>query len=109
MDQDHERLRGDLWNLVPALQSVNQRQKTDRLPSAERLAKAGEIIIDWWTAGYVHNANPLIGRQFLTEACASLPGIVETLSVESVFDGMELQRLRLHHDHKFPNGSKSAS
>jgi hypothetical protein len=61
-----------------------------------------EIIIDWWTAGYVHNANPLIGKRFLTEACASLPGIVETPSPETVFDGMELQRLRLHHDQQLP-------
>src|SRR5689334_9280823 len=57
---------GDLWNLLPALRSVDQHQKTDRLPSAERLAKAREIIIDWWNAGYVRNTNPLIGEQFLT-------------------------------------------
>jgi HNH endonuclease/Methyltransferase domain len=93
---------GDLWNLLPALRSVNQRQKTDRLPSAERLAKAKQIIIHWWNAGYVRNANPLIGKQFLTEACASLPGIAETPSPETVFDGMELQRLRLHHDQQVP-------
>jgi hypothetical protein len=62
----------DLWNLLPALRSVNQSQKSDRLPSAERLAKAGEIIVDWWTAGYVHNANAQIGKQFLTEAYALL-------------------------------------
>jgi len=102
MDQDHERLRGDLWSLLPALRSVNQRQKTDRLPSAERLAKAREIIIGWWTAGYVNNAYMLIGKQFLTEAYASLPGIVETPSPETVFVGMELQRLRLHHDQQVP-------
>jgi hypothetical protein len=35
-----------------------------------------------------------------TEASASLPGIAETPSPETVFDGMELQRLRLHHDHR---------
>ena len=93
---------GDLWNLLPALRSVNQRQKTDRLPSAERLAKAREIILDWWNAGYVRNTNPLIGKQFLTEAGASLPGIAETPSPETVFDGMELQRLRLHHDQQVP-------
>jgi hypothetical protein len=86
---------GDLWNLLLALRSVNQRQKTDRLPSAERLANAREIIVDWWNAGYVRNTNPLIGKQFFTEAYASLPGIVETPSPETVFDGMELQRLRL--------------
>ncbi len=93
---------GDLWNLLPALRSINQNQKSDRLPSVERLAKAKDIILDWWTAGYMHNANTLIGKQFLTEASASLPGILETPSPETIFDGMELQRLRLHHDQQVP-------
>jgi len=93
---------GDLWNLLPALRSINQNQKSDRLPSVERLAKAKAIILDWWTAGYMHNANTLIGKQFLTEASASLPGILETPSPETIFDGMELQRLRLHHDQQVP-------
>jgi len=30
---------GDLWNLLPALRSIDQRQKTDRLPYAERLPR----------------------------------------------------------------------
>jgi HNH endonuclease len=37
---------GDLWNLLAALRSVNQNQKSDRLPSAERLTKAKEFIVD---------------------------------------------------------------
>jgi SAM-dependent methyltransferase len=93
---------GDLWNLLPAHRSVNQHQKSDRLPSAERLAKAKEIIVDWWTTGYVRNANALIGHQFLTEACASLPGVIETPSQETIFEGVELQRIRLHHDQQVP-------
>jgi hypothetical protein len=59
-------LCGDLRNLLPALLSVNQSQKSDRLPSAERLAKAREIIVDWWNEGYVNNANALIGERFRT-------------------------------------------
>jgi SAM-dependent methyltransferase len=93
---------GDLWNLLPALRSINQNQKSDRLPSIERLAKAKDIILEWWTAGYMHNANALIGKQFLTEARASLPGVLEAPSPETIFDGMELQRLRLHHDQQVP-------
>jgi hypothetical protein len=81
---------------------VNQHQKTDRLPSSERLAKAKEIIVDWWTAAYLRNANAFIGTQFFTEASSSLPGIVETPSPETVFEGMELQRLRLHYDQQVP-------
>jgi len=90
-----------LWNLLPALRSVNQSQKSDRLPSAERLAKAREIIVDWWTAGYTNNTNALIGERFRTEATASLPGIIEA-PPETIFDGMEFQRLRLHHDQQVP-------
>ena len=93
---------GDLWNLLPALRSVNQNQKSDRLPSAERLGKAREIIFDWWTAGYMNNANTLIGERFRTEATASLPGILEAPSPETIFAGMEFQRLRLHHDQQVP-------
>jgi hypothetical protein len=72
------------------------------LPSVERLAKAREIVVDWWDAGYILNTNPLIAKQFFTEASASLPGIAETPSPETVFDGVELQRLRLHHDQQVP-------
>jgi hypothetical protein len=93
---------GDLWNLLPALRSVNQTQKSDRLPSAERLTKAKEIIVDWWSAAYTNNANVLIGERFRTEATASLPGIIKPALPEAIFDGMEFQRLRLHHDQQVP-------
>jgi HNH endonuclease len=63
---------GDLWNLLPAQRSVNQNQKSDRLLSAERLAEAKEIIVNWWTTGYIRNTNALVGQQFLTETRASL-------------------------------------
>jgi SAM-dependent methyltransferase len=93
---------GDLWNLLPAHRSVNQNQKSDRLPSAERLTSAKEIIVDWWTTGYVQNKNALIGQRFITEARASLPGFIEAPSTETIFEGLELQRIRLHHDQQIP-------
>ena len=93
---------GDLWNLMPAHRSVNQKQKSNRLPSAERLTRAKEIIVDWWTTGYVQNTNTLIGQRFITEARASLPGFIETPSTETIFEGLELQRIRLHHDQQVP-------
>jgi hypothetical protein len=68
------------------------------LPSAERLTSAKEIIIDWWTTGYVQNTNALVGQRFITEARASLPRFIETPSTETIFEGLELQRIRLHHD-----------
>jgi SAM-dependent methyltransferase len=93
---------GDLWNLLPTLRSVNQNQKSDRLPSVERLTKAKGIILDWWNAAYTNNANSLIGERFRTEATASLPGITKPPLLETIFDGMEFQRLRLHHDQQVP-------
>jgi hypothetical protein len=59
------------------------------------------LAVDWWTAGYT-NANALIGERFRTEATAFLPGIMEALLPETIFDGMEFQRLRLHHDQQVP-------
>jgi hypothetical protein len=35
---------------------------------------------------------------FITEARASLPSFIETPSTETIFEGLELQRIRLHHD-----------
>jgi hypothetical protein len=35
-----------------------------------------------------------------------LPGIVETPSPETVFAGMELQRLRLHYDQQVPESEQ---
>ena len=93
---------GDLWNLLPADRSVNQRLKSDLLPSGGRLAKSKELIFDWWDGGYLQNSNLLIGEQFHTEAAASLPGIAETPAPEAIFDAMQVQRLRLHHDQQVP-------
>jgi len=43
-----------------------------------------------------------IGERFRTKATPSLPGIIEAPSSETIFDGMEFQRLRLHHDQQVP-------
>ena len=37
-----------------------------------------------------------------TEARASLPGFIEPLSTETTFEGLESQRIRLHHDQQIP-------
>ncbi len=93
---------GDLWNLLPADRSVNQRIKADLLPSESRLVRAREMIFEWWNSGYLQNANQLVAAQFQTEASASLPGVGETPVPEIIFDAMEMQRLRLHHDQQIP-------
>src|SRR6202043_6297 len=100
---------GDLWNLLPSLRSVNQNQKSDRLPSAGRLTKAREIIVDWWTAGYTNNANALIGERFRTEATASLPGIVEAPSPETIFDEWRSNDCGFIRTSRLPNGNSRAS
>ena len=81
---------------------MNQRLKSGLLPSGGRLAKARELVLDWWNEGYLANSNVLIGKQFFTEAAASLPGVGEMAGIEAVFDAMEVQRLRLHHDQQVP-------
>jgi hypothetical protein len=97
-------LRHTLWNLMPAQRAINQRQKRERLPSAERLRKAQDLILSWWTAGYFSSSNPTIPERFLGEAMASLPSIMGTLqpSLDEIFSGLALQRLRLKQDQQVP-------
>jgi len=44
----------------------------------------------------------MIGKRFLIEASASLPGVGEAPSAGDIFDAVEVQRLRLHHDQQVP-------
>jgi hypothetical protein len=94
----------DLWNLMPAQRSVNQQQKRERLPTAERLAQAQDLIESWWNAGYYQSPNATIPERFLGEAMASLPSIIGTAqpSLDDVFAGVALQRLRLKQDQQVP-------
>ncbi len=95
---------GDLWNLMPAQRSVNQRLKRERLPSAQRLRQAQDLIEAWWSTGYFSSPNATIPERFLGEAKASLPSIVGTAqpSLDDVFAGVALQRLRLKQDQQVP-------
>ncbi len=91
---------GDLWNLMPAQSTVNQRQKWALLPTAERLRQAQDLIEAWWSTGYLSSPKASIPERFLGEATASLPSIVGTTqpSLDDVFAGVALQRLRLKQD-----------
>ncbi|MGO9060948.1 MAG: methyltransferase type 12, partial [Candidatus Binataceae bacterium] len=95
---------GDLWNLMPAQRMVSQRQKRERLPLAERLRQAQDLIEAWWNAGYYSSPNATISERFLSEARASLPSIVGTAqpSLDDIFSGVALQRLRLKLDQQVP-------
>lgn len=95
---------GDLWNLMPAHRTVNQRLKRDRLPSSSALPSAGGRIYAWWEGAYLGDGVPMRYR-FMQEAAASLPalppGDVE-VGLDQVSSAMEMQRLRLHRDQGIP-------
>jgi hypothetical protein len=82
---------GDLWNLMPADRRVNQHQKRDRLPSAERLHHAQDRILDWWHRAYLADGG--LHKRFWQEAGTTLPGVTDSLP--DVIDAMQLQRLRI--------------
>ena len=93
---------GDLWNLMPAHRTVNQRLKRDRLPSPSALRQAEDRIRAWWEGAYLTGGAVLHGR-FLEEAAASLPTLPgDSAGAEHVFAAMSLQRLRLHRDQGVP-------
>jgi SAM-dependent methyltransferase len=95
----------DLWNLLPAHRTVNQRLKRDRLPAALTLAQAEERIRGWWQDAYLGQVDPLLPGRFAQEARASLPGLpslTEAAPTDTVFAAVGLQRLRLHHDQQVP-------
>ena len=96
---------GDLWNLLPAHRNVNQHEKRNRLPSAERLRSAQAPMEEWWRNAYVAApASPLVDR-FFAEARASLPSlstVSECPSFDDVFAAVALKRLALKQDQGVP-------
>ena len=90
---------GDLWNLLPADRRINQHQKRDKLPSAERLAAAQPRIAAWWETAWL-SEEPL-RRRFEREVVAALP-VQDPSSLNEVFDGLAWRRLRLRQDQQIP-------
>ncbi len=95
---------GDLWNLLPAHRTVNQREKRDRLPADGLLRAAGAPIQDWWRRAYLEEVGPALPRRFVDEARASLPGLAGDAVPPpgEVFAALRVQRLRLRHDQQVP-------
>ena len=95
---------GDLWNLLPAHRTVNQRAKRDRLPAETLLQAARLPILRWCEAAYARGE--LLPQRFAEEARASLPGLAgdagEPALPGAVFAAVSLQRLRLRHDQQVP-------
>lgn len=83
---------GDLWNLLPAHRTTNQRQKRDLLPSAGTLASARDAIIAWWEEAWRRDA--ALGARFAREVSAALPVDGAAPSAD-VFSALEWRRLRL--------------
>ena len=93
---------GDLWNLMPAHRTVNQREKRSRLPSDQLLRVSKDRIMSWWEAAYLQEGSVLPER-FWLEAVSSLPSIgADSVSLHDVFEAVCLRRLKLKHDQQVP-------
>ena len=96
---------GDLWNLMPAHRSVNQREKRDLLPSASALAASREEIIGWWDEAW--RGTDALGERFGREVGAALPVAANSPS-DQVFEGLIWRRLRLQQDQRLVEWSGCA-
>ncbi|WP_372958285.1 methyltransferase domain-containing protein [Marinobacter sp.] len=81
----------DLWNLLPASQTANA-AKSEKLPSDALLKQARPRVTEWWERAVIGTK---IEPRFFAEAEAALPLLGDNRSVDSVFEGMLQQRLRL--------------
>ena len=93
---------GDLWNLMPAHRTLNQREKRDLLPSANALAAARNAIVDWWDEAW--RSNEALAARFGREAGAALP-VATNANSEAVFDGLAWRRLKLRQDQQLTEWS----
>ena len=91
-----------LWNLLPTTPRLNSK-KSDHLPSAEQLEKAGERIQDWWHRAY---AQTDYEARFLEEASAALPLSPDSpTSLDDLLTGVRRQRVRLRTDQQIAEWS----
>jgi len=94
----------DLWNLLPSSRTVNQHQKRDKLVTPARLDDAHESMLGWWTNAWTGSAQVWRPR-FFEEAWSSLPlnaGRANELTLEDVFEGIQLRRALLRQDQRLP-------
>ena len=81
----------DLWNLLPATTEANAR-KGEKLPSAPLLQSSRERMLQWWDEAFIDSERE---EQFFTEAEAALPMVGEGRDLQSLFEGVAHQRMRL--------------
>ncbi len=80
----------DLWNLLPTRTAVNA-NKSDRLPSSDKLISSRELILHWWQQGWSDSH-----REFFTQANLALPNLSHNnRSFSDVFEAFSLQRDRI--------------
>lgn len=93
---------GDLWNLMPAHRTVNQREKRALLPTDRLLQSARDRVLNWWESAYVNDL-PIVSERFWLEATSSLPiADVDEKRLDDVFDAVCVQRIRLKDDQQVP-------
>lgn len=93
---------GDLWNLMPAHRTVNQREKRAHLPTDRLLQSARDRVLGWWESAYVKDL-PMVSERFWLEATSSLPTVnSDKQRLSDVFDAVCFQRIRLKHDQQVP-------
>ena len=98
----------DLWNLMPASRSVNQREKREKLPSTRLMRASQDRIMSWWENAY-RNAPPVVRERFVHEATSSLPcPDPADLDLDAVFEGVLSQRSRLRFDQRVPEWAGDA-
>ena len=79
----------DKWNLLPTTTNENLK-KSDKVPTAEKLHKSKQRILDWWQLAWDHSE--LSKQRFFSEAALSLPNIPpQCRDFEEVFYAMGLQ------------------
>jgi hypothetical protein len=100
----------DLWNLLPTDSQVNS-QKSDRLPTEQKLKASKERIQHWWQEAWLDDEFSTLepsaresstsltksqSKRFFAEANIALPGLsADNSSVDDLFEALVMQRGRL--------------
>ncbi|MBA6339777.1 hypothetical protein H4J59_01945 [Colwellia sp. MB02u-10] len=97
----------DLWNLLPTDSQMNN-QKSDRLPTEQKLKVAKERIQHWWQVAWLDDEFKTLepsdflnnkknqSQRFFAEANIALPGLnSDNSSVDDLFEALVMQRGRL--------------
>jgi SAM-dependent methyltransferase len=96
----------DLWNLMPANRAINQRQKGNKLVTANMLERARERMTEWWQLAYVENDDFALGERFVSEASAALRVVgmdAGGSAMPMIFEGVAFKRAALKQNLQLPD------